>query len=99
MNDAVRSTNIDAASEPMAAVGEWLRSLEAALASGDAAAVAAVLEPDCQWRDVLAFTWHITPCQGSKEIAASLIERQKKTGARNFRLAAGRTPPRKVKRL
>ncbi len=99
MNDAVRSTNIDAASDPMGAVGEWLRSLEAALTSRDAAAVAAVLEPDCQWRDVLAFTWHITPNQGREQIAASLIQRQEKTAARSFRLAPGRTPPRKVKRL
>ena len=99
MNDAVRPKEIEAGTDPAAMAGKWLTAFEAALASYDAAAIAAVLEPDCQWRDILAFTWHITPSQGSAEIATSLADRQRQTGARDFRLAAGRTAPRKVKRL
>ena len=77
----------------------WLAAFETALDKADVAGLAGLLQPDCHWRDILAFTWHITPTYGSDPVAAALIERQAETKAARFRLAAGRTPPRHVRRL
>ena len=43
------------------AVTAWLGAFERALTGGDAADVAALIEDDGNWRDVLAFTWRIVP--------------------------------------
>ena len=80
-------------------VSRWLGAFEAALRAGDATSLAALFEPDSHWRDILAFTWHISPFRGAAEIAPALIAAQKATQARGFAIAAGRTPPRRVRRL
>jgi putative flavoprotein involved in K+ transport len=77
----------------------WLASFETALAAQDACRIGELFHPDSHWRDILAFTWHITPRQGRADIAAAFADRQSTTQARNFRLADERTPPRLVKRL
>lgn len=77
----------------------WLQAFEAALASGDEAQVAALLTDDGNWRDVLAFTWHLLPRVGAQTIAAGFVERQPAVQARNFEINPNRTPPRHVKRL
>ena len=77
----------------------WLAAFETALTRADTAGLAALFQADCHWRDILAFTWHLTPTYGREQIAASLIERQKATKACGFHLPAGRTPPRRVRRL
>lgn len=77
----------------------WLTAFETALGSGHAGAIAALFQPDSHWRDILAFTWHLTPTLGADDIAAGLVARQAATGAHGFKLAAGRTPPRRVRRL
>ncbi|MEZ5818782.1 MAG: NAD(P)/FAD-dependent oxidoreductase [Hyphomicrobiaceae bacterium] len=82
-----------------AAVKEWLRSFEAALASRDVGAIEVLFVEDSHWRDILAFTWHITPTVGRSAIATRLAERQAETQASNLTLAESRTPPRKVRRL
>lgn len=84
---------------PDAAVRGWLADFEAALEGGGKAALAPLFAPDSHWRDVLAFTWHLTPHHGAEEIAAALAARQPEVRARGFSIAAGRTPPRRVKRL
>src|SRR5688572_20095751 len=77
---------------------QWLAHLDAALQSGNRASVAALFAPDGHWRDLLAFTWSITPRQGADDIAALMVAKQASTGARGFAIAAGRTPPRRVHR-
>ena len=81
------------------AVTGWLTAFERALASGDATAVAALIEDDGNWRDVLAFTWRIVPSVGAQDIAASMVARQPVVQAKNFEISRDRTPPRRVKRL
>ena len=77
----------------------WLEAFEAALSSGDAKAIAALFQADSHWRDILAFTWHLTPTIGAANIGAGLAARQLQTKARDFHIANDRTPPRRVRRL
>ena len=77
----------------------WLEAFESALASGEPAPVAALFGPDSHWRDLVAFTWDITSTGGGADIARLLAARQSHIGAHGFRLAADRTPPRRVRRL
>jgi len=100
MNDVELATRSERpATGDAAMVARWLGDFEAALRAGDAKALAALFLADSHWRDLLAFTWHISPFQGADTIAAGLVAAQKATGARGFRLAAGRTPPHRRKRL
>ncbi len=80
-------------------VTAWLGAFEAALASGDARQVASLLTEDGNWRDVLAFTWHLVPRVGAQAIADGLITRQPAVQASGFGISPQRTPPRRVKRL
>ena len=77
----------------------WLAGFERALVSGDTKKIAAMFHQDSHWRDVLAFTWNLTPVEGQDNIAARLAAEQPRTGARGFHLPAGRKPPRHVRRL
>jgi putative flavoprotein involved in K+ transport len=79
-------------------VGQWLGQLDVALQSASRASVASLFASDGHWRDLLAFTWSITPCQGAEQIAALMVAKQGTAGARAFALAEGRTPPRRVQR-
>ena len=80
-------------------VDAWLSAFETALSSGRAEGVSALFEDESHWRDILAFTWHLTPTIGAGDIADLLLARQKSVGARAFSLSPIRTPPRKVNRL
>jgi putative flavoprotein involved in K+ transport len=97
VGQAVLSERPAASAEQL--VSRWLSAFDAALRAGDAAAVAALFEPDGHWRDLLAFTWHISPFRGAEAIGPAIVAAQKATQARGFRLAKGRTPPRRVRRL
>ena len=77
----------------------WLRAFEAALASRDAARISALFHEESHWRDILAFTWHLTSVEGRDGIAERLAAEQTRTAARGFHLPPGRKPPRRVKRL
>lgn len=81
-----------------AAVG-WLKAFEAALVERDAGRVGALFQEDCHWRDVLAFTWHLTSTAGREGVAARLVAEQGRVAAHGFHLPPGRKPPRQVKRL
>ena len=81
-----------------ALVEQWLDQLNVALHSGSQASVASLFAPDGHWRDLLAFTWSITPCQGSDAIAALMVAKQGTAKARGFAIAESRTPPRRVQR-
>ncbi len=82
-----------------AAALRWLATFEAMLRKRDAAGLSALFQSDGNWRDILAFTWHLTPVLGSTHIGATLAKCQSETQARGFKLANGRTAPRRVKRL
>lgn len=77
----------------------WLSAFETALGSTDATRIAALFHEDSHWRDVLAFTWHLTPVEGRDRIAARLAAEQESTAAHGFHLPPGRKPPRKVRRV
>ena len=79
-------------------VEQWLGQLDVALQSESRAAVASLFAPDGHWRDLLAFTWSITPRQGAENIAALMVAKQGSAQARGFAIAEGRTPPRRVQR-
>ncbi len=79
-------------------VSRWLGQLDAALQSADAAALQSLFAADSHWRDLLAFTWSVTPSAGAGNIAALMAARQAATKARGFAIAQGRTPPRRVQR-
>ncbi len=81
-----------------ALVGQWLDQLNVALHSESQTSVASLFAPDGHWRDLLAFTWSITPSQGAKDIAALMVAKQGTAKARGFAIAEGRTPPRRVQR-
>ena len=68
-------------------VEQWLAQLDSALRSENRAAVASLFAPDGHWRDILAFTWSITPCQGAKDIAALMVAKQGTARARCGRLS------------
>jgi cation diffusion facilitator CzcD-associated flavoprotein CzcO len=79
-------------------VGIWLADFEEALRAGDAANLASLFADECHWRDLLAFTWNITPHEGTSAIVDRLIQVQPKIQAQKFAVAKGRTAPREVKR-
>jgi len=79
-------------------VEQWLARLDVALHGASQASVASLFAPDGHWRDLLAFTWSITPCQGADAIAALMVSKQASTKARGFAIAKGRTPPRRAQR-
>lgn len=100
MNDFDESfAEFQAAAQARRSAEDWLAAFEAALAARDAARIAALFHQDSHWRDILAFTWYITPIAGPDAIAARLAAEQANTGAHAFHLPRGRKPPRNVKRL
>ena len=57
---------------PSQMITNVLESLESALKRGDTAAAVALFQPDCYWRDLVAFTWNIKTMEGRDQIAAML---------------------------
>lgn len=88
-----------AARQVRRAAEDWLAGFEAALTARDAARIGTFFHPDCQWRDILAFTWHITPTEGRDAVATRLAQEQAQIGAHGFHLPQDRRPPRTVTRL
>ncbi len=100
MNDIDQSfLEFQAAQEARRLAEDWLADFEAALKSQDAARIEGLFHQDSHWRDILAFTWHLTPLAGRDAIAARLAVEQAQTGAHGFHLPPDRRAPRKVKRL
>jgi len=77
----------------------WLFSFEAALRTADASQIGALFHDECYWRDVLAFTWHLSSAQGSGPIGTALAAAQGRTDARHFRVPQDRRTPRRVTRV
>ena len=85
--------------EMRANVTAWLGAFGSALRRGDANELALLFEADGNWRDVLAFTWHLSAQVGAEAIADALLARQPTVAAVGFAIDHERTPPRRVKRL
>ncbi|HVZ07004.1 flavin-containing monooxygenase [Rhodopila sp.] len=100
MNDFDQSfLEFQAAARARQTAEDWLAAFEAALAIRDPARIGALFHEDSHWRDVLAFTWHITPVAGRDAIASRLAAEQAHAGAHGFHLEPTRRAPRQVKRL
>ncbi len=82
----------------MRAADQWLSALERALGAADGAGIAGLFHREAHWRDLVAFTWHITTVSGAEGIADALSRQAKNVGAQRFRSDPGRTPPRRVVR-
>ncbi|ANB75237.1 FAD-dependent oxidoreductase [Paraburkholderia phytofirmans OLGA172] len=53
-------------------IAHVLESMESALKHGDTAAALALFQPECYWRDLVAFTWNIKTMEGRDQIGAML---------------------------
>jgi putative flavoprotein involved in K+ transport len=64
----------------------WLERFEAALGTHDGAAVAALFDEDCYWRDLVAFTWNVRTEEGREAIGAMAAARAADVRASGFRV-------------
>jgi thioredoxin reductase len=88
-----------AATPTLAALAEqWLAGFEHALRRGDATALRSLFEPDCHWRDLLAFTWDLHTSSGTDAVVADLQRHAERAQAHGFRVDPERTPPRQARR-
>jgi len=90
---------ITQADELASTVSRWLDQFEKSLTAGNAVELASLFTDESHWRDVLAFTWSITPVPGRHNLARALIEAQQDSKAQNFALSPVRHVPRRVSRL
>lgn len=77
----------------------WLSGFEAALRSRDPVQIGTMFHADCHWRDVLAFTWHLSSAKRREAVSAALAEGQGRADARDFQIPRGRRVPRQMTRL
>jgi len=73
------------------AADQFLADFGKALESGDIAAVTALFQDDCYWRDLVSFTWNITTCEGRAQIADMLTQRLAETKPYGWKVAEGET--------
>ena len=98
MNEITHPLRQNAHSDIAATATQWLQAFDDALKQRNAQAAGALFLSDGHWRDVLAFTWHLQTMNGRASIEATLTRTMAATQPRGFRLARGRTPPRRVSR-
>jgi len=65
----------DLSTHPTQMADAWLSAFTSALERGDVEAAVALFEPDCYWRDLVAFTWNIRTQEGPEAIRAMLNAR------------------------
>ena len=65
----------DLSTHPTQRAGAWLADFTSALERNDVDAAVALFEPDCYWRDLVAFTWNIRTQEGPQAIRAMLQAR------------------------
>ena len=94
MKKAVNLSDIDSVD----ATEAWLSAFGTYLDEQDVQSAANLFIADGQWRDLLAFTWHIQSMSGGAEIASTLRDSLARTQPTGFRIAEGRTPPRNISR-
>ncbi|WP_233852949.1 flavin-containing monooxygenase [Paraburkholderia sp. HD33-4] len=100
MYDATTETQLEEARAltPAESVTLWLGSFEAALTTGDRAGMERLFIEDSHWRDLFAFTWNLTPSDSREAVVSTFLREQPRVQAKEFKIAEGRTPPRRVKR-
>ena len=64
MNDSISAPKSPVKPDLAAIVQGWLDRFERSLEHGDVNGLEDLFEAHGQWRDVLAFTWHIEPRAG-----------------------------------
>lgn len=79
-------------------VAQWLVDFDEALGACDRKRLCLLFAEESHWRDLLAFTWNITPCEGATKIVDAMIRTQPQVKAGSFAIDRGRTPPRRLKR-
>ena len=79
-------------------VNDWLKQFELALSNNKADEAANLFADHGQWRDLLAFTWHIQTMDGREKIQRTLQQTTPKAQPKELALAEERTPPRIVDR-
>ena len=100
MNDVdFAALRVPSAEVDITLVSGWLKNFERALISSDVEAITALFDSESHWRDLVAFTWHITPFAGDLAIANGLISAQPNIRAHDFALDTNRAAPRQVTRL
>jgi putative flavoprotein involved in K+ transport len=65
----------DLAIHPTAQASAWLADFSTVLARGDVSAAVALFDPECFWRDLVAFTWNISTQEGPEAIRTMLEAR------------------------
>ena len=80
-------------------VKQWLQKFSQALNSRKIEELQNCFSDDAHWRDLLSFTWSISPFEGGLAISEGLLAFQVDINADNFVLAHGRTEPRTITRL
>ncbi|PKW17474.1 flavin-containing monooxygenase [Saccharopolyspora spinosa] len=76
----------------------WLKRFGESVEDGDPAAIAAFIEPDGHWKDILAFTWSYKTFTGRDEIEKALKATLDDVKPRSLRLSTDRAAPRLVRR-
>ena len=79
-------------------VNDWLKQFELALSNHKADEAANLFADHGQWRDLLAFTWHIQTMDGREKIQRTVQQTSPKAQPKELALAEERTPPRIVDR-
>jgi len=67
-------------------VARRLAHLGEALLVGDAAAAAALFAPNACWRDLVAFSWNLTTCEGRDEVQRMLAATLARVRPRDWRI-------------
>lgn len=80
-------------------VMHWLVRFEQALCERNGTGLRGLFLEESHWRDLLSFTWNITPLDGAGVIAGRLGKEQLQARARNFSLIENGAPPRRVQRV
>lgn len=65
----------DLSTHPTQIASAWLADFMSAMERNDVDAAVALFEPDCYWRDLVAFTWNIRTQEGPEAIRAMLKAR------------------------
>jgi cation diffusion facilitator CzcD-associated flavoprotein CzcO len=83
---------------PAESVRLWLTKFERSLKALDHNALDDLFIEDSHWRDLVAFSWNITPSDSRDSVVQTLLNEQPRVQAYGFKIAEGRTAPRKVTR-
>ena len=74
----------DLSTHPTQAASAWLADFSSALERSDVDAAVALFDPECYWRDLVAFTWNIRTQEGPEAIRAMLKARLADTRPSGF---------------